>query len=313
MLKLKIAVISDIHGNLHALQAVIQDAKENAVDFYIFLGDYCNGFAYPNEVIETIKSMENTYIIHGNGEGYLKNLSCQDKSTWTSEQFAPVYWTYRTVSVANREWLFALPDKKEIFINGKLIFMAHSPTDIFGKTVVDNLSGRNYPMHMEKSSFMHIDYLQYADAILKSDEQLATALEELQNGIYLFGHFHTQWHIKLNNQILVNPGSCGNPLDFDNRSPYTILNYVDNQWIIEEKRVSYDIQKAISALKNSPLYNETKIWCEVNIESLLTAKEQALTFLGFVEKIANELGDINRPYSNFIWNLASARWLNDDK
>ncbi|MCL2322126.1 MAG: hypothetical protein FWC47_08490 [Oscillospiraceae bacterium] len=51
---IKYALISGIHGNLPALEAVIEDAIKNNVDQYVFLGDYCISLAYPNEVLNCI-------------------------------------------------------------------------------------------------------------------------------------------------------------------------------------------------------------------------------------------------------------------
>lgn len=55
---MKYALISDIHGNLPALKAVINDARENKVDHFIFLGDYCIGLGYPNEVVDCIRTTD---------------------------------------------------------------------------------------------------------------------------------------------------------------------------------------------------------------------------------------------------------------
>jgi len=54
---MKYALISDIHGNIDALKAVLADAKRNNVQHYIFLGDYCIGLAYPNEVLNCIRAI----------------------------------------------------------------------------------------------------------------------------------------------------------------------------------------------------------------------------------------------------------------
>lgn len=60
---MKIAVISDIHGNLPSLKAVLEDAKENSIEKFIIAGDYCLSGPYPNECIATIKVLDNAECI----------------------------------------------------------------------------------------------------------------------------------------------------------------------------------------------------------------------------------------------------------
>ena len=65
---MKYAVISDIHGNLPAFKAVLQDAKEQKAERYIFLGDYYGGYSDGNEVLAIIRNMKNAGVITGNGQ-----------------------------------------------------------------------------------------------------------------------------------------------------------------------------------------------------------------------------------------------------
>ena len=71
---MKLAIISDIHGNLPALDAVLEDAKYNTIDIFLFVGDYCLSHPYPNECIQRIRCLDKKYIIQGNEEKYLENL-----------------------------------------------------------------------------------------------------------------------------------------------------------------------------------------------------------------------------------------------
>ena len=83
---MRFAIISDIHGNLPALNAVIEDAKNNNVDSFIFVGDYCLSNPYPNECIQRMRDLDKKYIIRGNEEKYLENLIDKDQTMWTDGQ-----------------------------------------------------------------------------------------------------------------------------------------------------------------------------------------------------------------------------------
>ncbi len=82
---MKYAIISDIHGNLPALNAVLEDARNHDVEAYMLVGDYYCDLPYPNEVVDTIRNLENAYVIKGNKEGYLNNLAKTDQSEWVFE------------------------------------------------------------------------------------------------------------------------------------------------------------------------------------------------------------------------------------
>ena len=77
---MKIAVISDVHGNMPAMSAVLSDAKDKGVDEFIFAGDYCLSGPYPDDCISTIRSLENAIVVRGNEERYLENLIGKDQS-----------------------------------------------------------------------------------------------------------------------------------------------------------------------------------------------------------------------------------------
>lgn len=71
---MKFAIISDIHGNLPALNAVIEDAESKGIDNFIFVGDYCLSNPFPDECITRIREFPKKYVVRGNEEGYLENL-----------------------------------------------------------------------------------------------------------------------------------------------------------------------------------------------------------------------------------------------
>ena len=67
---MKYAVISDIHGNLEALETVPSDAEAQRVDGYILLGDYCLSNPEPDACVTRIRNLPNAYVIRGNEERY---------------------------------------------------------------------------------------------------------------------------------------------------------------------------------------------------------------------------------------------------
>jgi hypothetical protein len=158
----------------------------------------------------------------------------------------------------------------------------------------------------------------YADIhkYLNEDEQFNKVFGELENGIYIFGHSHIQWNFQSDSgkKILINPGSCGLPLDCINVGlPYTILDITDNNIVVEEKRVPFDMNKYIETIQLSDQFTKAKVWSKVVIKELKTRREYMFFFLRFVEKYALEIGDGQRPFSVSTWEKAYELWENSFK
>lgn len=312
---MRYAIISDIHGNLIAFQAVLKDVYDNKLDKIILLGDYCIDLPWANEVVNLIRNLDNAYIIRGNKEDYFIELENQDPRTWTSDQYAAIYWNYRELTFYNREYLKALPKKLNVLEDKEPIYLAHMPEMFFGRAFPEILTGAsNLPTVTNYPYNNHKDYLRYANKILKNDSLFRKNLNSLPQGIYLFGHYHTQWFAEIDGKVLINPGSCGLPMDNDIRASYTILDCSGLKCKVEERRVTYDIELTIDSLKNSGLYKAAEIWSKINIMHLKTGKQYITDFLLFVESMSKEAGEETRPYSNDFWNLSAEKWfLKQDK
>jgi len=130
---MKYAIISDIHGNLLALNSVLEDAEARGVDGYIIVGDYCLSNPFPDDCITRIRNLKNAHVIRGNEERYLENLIGKDQSIWTDGQMQISYWCYQNISPDNLECLLALPSKIDLVVSNVPIHIAHSSDEFIGK------------------------------------------------------------------------------------------------------------------------------------------------------------------------------------
>lgn len=135
---------------------------------------------------------------------------------------------------------------------------------------------------------------------------------QINDGVYIFGHTHIQGAEKLEdkNVYLINPGSCGLPLDGITHSmPYAILEITDDGKVnFEECRVPFATEEYIEELKKTTQYTEANVWSRVIIKELLSAEEHLMYFLQFVEKFANIINDDKRPYAVETWEKAFDIW-----
>lgn len=309
---MRYAIISDIHGNLPTLDLVLEDAQNNNVNSFIFVGDYFLSNPYPNECIERIRAIEKKYIIRGNEEAYLENLIGKDQSTWTDGQMQISYYCYRAVSEDNLKYVLALPQTLALSDSGIDIFIAHSSADFINdcehKEWSTSKLATRYKETKLTSELLHNDIRDY----IENDEKCRSVIGNLDSGVYIFGHSHIQWSWQSENDrvTLLNPGSCGLPLDgIKNSIPYTILEISDNGQVeIEEKRLPFSMDDYLDKLRNSDQYEKANVWTKIIIKELNTGFEHLYFFLRYVEEYANKICDTRRPFAVDTWEKAYELW-----
>lgn len=309
---MKFAVISDIHGNLPALNAVIEDAAKENVDCFLFAGDYCISNPYPDECATRIRKLDRKYAVRGNEEGYLENLVGRDQSTWTDGQMQISYWCYRSMSADNLDYLLALPTRLRLECHGVPLHMAHSSEEFIGdcehrEWTTAKVAARYKDAFITRERFRTDIY-----SFLENDRHFQDVFTRLEDGIYIFGHSHIQWSWQSRDgkKILLNPGSCGLPLDcIKDGVPYTILDVSERKAIaVDERRVDFQKEKYIASLLQSEQFEQANIWSRIIIEELRTNREHMLSFLEYVGSYAEKIGDARRPFSLSTWEKAFESW-----
>ena len=304
---MKYALIADIHGNLPALEAVMADANRQSVDHFIFLGDYIEDLPWPNEVTELIRSMKNATVIRGNKEDYLENLRHEDRGSWVSEQFAPIYWNCQELTLSNYDYLTTLPGNAVIVApNGEKIYLSHSSTIFFRNPRIEPMHSSHYLRKMLESPLSQAEYLEYARQAVSNRPDAMSEITQCPKGIHAFGHNHLQWHMENDGVFHINPGSCGLPLGFSSDAPYTILEPTANTWNITECHVDYDVEATIDKLEKSTLYEQAEIWSRVMIHQLRDGRDYISFFLHHAMAVAKKYDEYAvYPVSNEVWHEAA--------
>ncbi len=235
---MRVAVISDIHGNQIALEAVLQDlAQQAAVDHLVIAGDLCLNGPCPRQALEMVRELH-CPVIQGNVDAEIvtKAVEKGEKKRGT------VGWTREQIGQPGIDYLASLPFSHRIAnANGSDLLIVHAN-----------------PLNLEDAIFPNA-----------SDSMLEHFLGDLEPGIgaLAFGHLHIAYTRRWRRLLLVDVASCGLPRDEDLRAAYGILTWQDGTWKAEIRRVAYDVQEVVKQIKSCGMPNVEK-----RIKTLLEAR-----------------------------------------
>jgi len=135
-------------------------------------------------------------------------------------------------------------------------------------------------------------------------------IDEINADIIVFGHTHLQSYGSCGGKLLINPGSCGLPLDFNTAAPYTIVD--TNDFSVTEKRVPYDVEAVIEYAQKSVMYGKGRIWMDLVFMALRTGMDPFGIFFEIAHQIKDAKGETGMFFSNETWAEAEERFALDN-
>lgn len=220
---MKIAIFSDIHGNLQALEEIIKDIKLNKFDRVICLGDILAMGANPRECLDLI-IQNNIEMILGNHElYYLKGTQIDDEMG--EGEILHQKWIKNQLKEEHRIFLEKCSMKLKKEIQGKKISFQHF--------LINYNSPDDYP---------------FEELSIIKDQTINDKFSSIDIDYMFIGHEHKEFEINLENKKLVDVGSSG--CRKDNYTFYTILNVNDGKVNIEKKYLVYDRNKFVNTIEN---------------------------------------------------------------
>lgn len=234
----RVALISDVHGNILALEAVLKKIRDLGipVESVFSLGDLVGYGPRPNEVLNRIRQ-EGVFSILGNYDEavgfYLPTCGCKaDSVTDKLRTENSLGWTAKQVTEDNKAYLRNLEEEHEITLNGVSIHLTHG------------------------SPFSINEYV-YESDIEKHDD----ICEEVDADILVMGHTHMPYIKQVDGKVLINPGSVGRPKDGDIRAAFCVVDVISEDDItpsIQAQiiRVSYDVESVAREIEETDLLDE---------------------------------------------------------
>ena len=201
---MKIAVLSDIHGNSYALEKVLEAAKEAGVERIIVLGDIVGYYYYPDKVLELLADFSFD-IIKGNHEVILQDLEEQKIDPLKLQQ---KYGKGHLIALEKldrktRKWLYSLPFQRSLEIGSIRLQMNHG------------------------SPWNYDEYI-YPDA----DIEILEKCNSTAHDFVLIGHSHYSFAYQCTNSILINVGSVGQSRRKGGIAEWTIIDSITRDYKI---------------------------------------------------------------------------------
>lgn len=268
---LKIAVITDIHGNYLALEKCLKDAKERKVNRFIFLGDYTGEFAYPQKTMEMLYELRDEYdcsFLRGNKEDYYLNRKRDIDCDWKdgNHGVGAIKYNYENLTQKDLEFFESLPI---------------SMTYTYG----------NLPPIM----FCHGSPEHNNDGMREGEESTSEICKRCKEPLMFRGHTHTGRELTMHGTRVITVGSIGLPcFGTVHSAPYVILEPENNDWKITLIELEFDGTSLIKDIYDSGLYEQAPYWCRITFHFL----KYGNIAHGRVLKEAMRLCNYEYPYYN---------------
>jgi len=216
---MRIAIVSDIHGNQTAFEAVLADLRQTSPDLILHGGDLADGGASPAEIVDRIRDLGWQGVVGNTDEMLFKPESLTDFAK-QSPKLQPLFAVVEEMAVATREalgedrltWLRDLPRTQ---IQGPMALVHASPDSLWRAPLPE-----------------------------ASDAELESVYGPLGQPIAIYGHVHRSYVRSVSKMIVANTGSVSLSYDGDRRAAYLVLD----ESTPTIRRVKYDVDKEIKAL-----------------------------------------------------------------
>lgn len=273
---MKLAILSDIHGNYISLQSCLKHAWEQQVDAYLFLGDYLGEFPYPKKTLEILYELRSNYscfFIRGNKEDYWINRRKDVRCDWKNgnHSIMAMLYNYENLTSADIDFFESLP------ISQRIAFDGMEPVLVCHGTPFAN----NKELHPNSEDFKDI-------------------LHKCQENYIVCGHTHIQGIVYNSEKKIINAGAVGVPLKSPHKTQYMILTSDSCGWNPEFISLEYDVEKVIKELHESGLWDLSPYWCRITQHLLYTGEVSHGTALFHVMKL--------NGYKDPWYNIAPSYW-----
>lgn len=218
---MRIAVVSDIHGNRTAFEAVLNDLRETSPDLILHGGDVADGGSSPIEIVDQIRALGWQGVVGNTDEMLYRPESLAEFAARRPPQLQPMFAMIEEMAAFTRD---ALGEDRLAWFSKLPKSQVHHPVAL---------------VHATPDSPWR--------SIMQDNPELEETYPTLNQPIVVYGHIHKPYIRKLNKFTIANSGSVGLPHDGDHRASYLLIDGS----VPKIRRVEYDLDNELKALSTS--------------------------------------------------------------
>jgi predicted phosphodiesterase len=231
---MRILVMSDIHANYTALEAVLKDAGEVAETWC--LGDLVGYGPDPNAVVEEVREIKNLTCLMGNHD--VAVIGRMSLETFNGDAKRSLMYHEQVLSASNMEFIRSLPSKPKTRSEATIVH--GSPRDPLWEYILNSTTASLNFSHFETGwCFVGHTHIQCSFTLQNGSGQVAAEYAKPDAAL------------PLKSKLILNPGSVGQPRDRDPRAAYAIYDSAAHTWT--PKRVAYNIAEVQKRIRDAGL------------------------------------------------------------
>jgi predicted phosphodiesterase len=228
---MRFAILSDIHANLEALEAVLADARAQACTHFVCLGDVVGYNANPSECVKLIQELE-CPVVKGNHDEQASIVASTEGFNELAEE--AIGWTRENLSADDKAWLADLRLTRQV----RDFTIVHATLDTPGQwgyvfNDLDAIASFTY----QHTALCFFGHTHWPTAFVRDDNVRRIPVGQIV--------------LSAGKKYFINAGSVGQPRDRDWRAAYCIF-HTDRQ-VVEQRRVKYDLQTAQKKIRAAGL------------------------------------------------------------
>jgi predicted phosphodiesterase len=233
---MRVLVVSDIHGNLPALEAVLADARGD-YDAVWCLGDTVGYGPWPDECVQRVRDLSSVAVIGNHDWAALGRMDVED---FNPEARRAVLWTADHLSAESKAWLSDLPSKP-VEVEGYTLTHASPRDPIWEYVIYPAVALANFDRFSTRFCLVGHTHVPALHLLVRGEKKSVVMAPTFGAGMTL----------EENTRAILNPGSVGQPRDNDRRSAYALVDTEKGTW--EPRRTEYNIEQTQRGMRRAGL------------------------------------------------------------
>ena len=235
------AILSDVHGNLPAFQAVMEYIRNAQIDRIVILGDIVGYGAEPAACVDIARQIENAFVISGNHD---RSVAGDLDPNLRESAADGIRWTKSVLNDVQLAYLAKMPSAA---IVDNLFFAVHGSLYNPDEYIITSMIARkNLKLLKERFATVRVAFFGHTHSpMIISETSMETSFRKACVKVELEPSRH----------YLINPGAVGQPRDGDPRASFVVFDVF--RWAVEFVRLEYDIERAQQAIRFAGLPEES--------------------------------------------------------